>query len=25
MDEPLLVSDELSIAKGELLEFDTGL
>ncbi|MEA3348105.1 MAG: hypothetical protein U9Q39_03490, partial [Pseudomonadota bacterium] len=25
MDEPLLVSDELIIAKGELLEFDTGL
>jgi len=25
MDEPLLVSDDLSIAKGELLEFDTGL
>ncbi len=25
MDEPLLVSDELTIAKGELLEFDTGL
>ncbi|MEA1922266.1 MAG: hypothetical protein U9N63_06370, partial [Pseudomonadota bacterium] len=25
MDEPLLVADELTIAKGELLEFDTGL
>ncbi len=25
MDEPLFVSDELNIAKGELLEFDTGL
>ena len=25
MDEPLLVSDELTIAQGELLEFDTGL
>ena len=25
MDEPLLVSDALIIAKGELLEFDTGL
>jgi len=25
MDEPLLVSDNLTIAKGELLEFDTGL
>ena len=25
MDEPLIVSDELIIAKGELLEFDTGL
>ena len=25
MDEPLLVADELTIAQGELLEFDTGL
>lgn len=25
MDEPLLVTDEITISKGELLEFDTGL